>query len=174
MRVTRSCVALTLTLALVFSLAATFIFLNAPARGDFTPLMKAASNGDVPTVHLLLAQPTVQVHARDADGWTALMYATVRGHVDLVKVLLAQPSVDVNAANANGDTALTLAAMKGHATTVHVLLAHPGVDLNAANGKRQRTARMVAAAEATGPSCARCWPYPASTRVPSMPPTGRP
>ena len=122
-----------------------------PALGEgATPLMRAAKNGDVATMRLLLehgADPSL----RQKNGTTALMLAAGLGRglgvfagdyasdaqmLDAVRVLLAR-HVDVNAVNENGQTAVHFAALS--MDPVVRLLAENGADLSIRD-KNGRTA----------------------------------
>jgi ankyrin repeat protein len=122
-----------------------------PTLGEgATPLMRAAKNGDVATMRLLLehgADPSL----RQKNGTTALMLAAGLGRglnvfagdyasdaqmVDAVRVLLAR-HVEVNAVNENGQTAVHFAALSMDA--VVRLLAENGADLSIKD-KNGRTA----------------------------------
>ena len=122
-----------------------------PALGEgATPLMRAAKNGDVATMRLLLehgADPSL----RQKNGTTALMLAAGLGRglgvfagdyasdaqmLDAVRVLLAR-HVDVNAVNENGQTAMHFAALS--MDPVVRLLAENGADLSIKD-KQGRTA----------------------------------
>ncbi len=122
-----------------------------PALGEgATPLMRAAKNGDVATMRLLLehgADPSL----RQKNGTTALMLAAGLGRglgvfagdyasdaqmLEAVRVLLAR-HVDVNAVNENGQTAVHFAALS--MDPVVRLLAESGADLSIKD-KNGRTA----------------------------------
>ena len=122
-----------------------------PALGEgATPLMRAAKNGDVATMRLLLehgADPSL----RQKNGTTALMLAAGLGRglgvfagdyasdaqmLNAVRVLLDR-HLDVNAVNENGQTAVHFAALS--MDPVVRLLAENGADL-AIKDKQGRTA----------------------------------
>ncbi len=90
------------------------------ARGD-TLLIVAAYNGQEKAVELILAQPKVEVDARNKMGLTALAAAAFKGHVGIAKKLITAKA-DVNAANGNGQTALMFAALTGKVEVVKYLL----------------------------------------------------
>jgi ankyrin repeat protein len=88
-----------------------------------TPLMRAAKNGDTPTLRLLLSHGA-DFNARQKNGTTALMFASGQGYgtgtfakdyatvdelLESVKVLVAA-GADVNAVNEAGDTSLHFGA----------------------------------------------------------------
>lgn len=54
---------------------------------DTTPLMAAATKGDVATIRDILANGG-SVDEADAEGWTPLMFAARNGCTEAVKVLL--------------------------------------------------------------------------------------
>jgi uncharacterized protein len=90
------------------------------ARGD-TLLIVAAYNGQEKAVELILAQPKVEIDARNKMGLTALAAAAFKGHVGIAKKLIAAKA-DANAANGNGQTALMFAALTGKVEVVKYLL----------------------------------------------------
>jgi len=122
-----------------------------PALGEgATPLMRAAKNGDVATMRLLLAHGA-DPSLRQKNGTTALMLAAGLGRglgvfagdyasdaqmLDAVRVLLAR-HVDVNAVNENGQTAVHFAALS--MDPVVRLLAESGANLSIKD-KNGRTA----------------------------------
>ncbi len=88
-----------------------------------TPLMRAAKNGDTPTLRLLLSHGA-DFNARQKNGTTALMFASGQGYgtgtfakdyatvdelLESIKVLVAA-GADVNAVNEAGDTPLHFGA----------------------------------------------------------------
>ncbi|MCY4043184.1 MAG: ankyrin repeat domain-containing protein [Candidatus Dadabacteria bacterium] len=72
--------------------------------GGRTPLMNAASEGDIEEIRRLL-----DVNARDDEGYTALMYAAMAVNVrtEAIRELL-KVGADIEARNNNGMTALYL------------------------------------------------------------------
>jgi ankyrin repeat protein len=90
------------------------------ARGD-TLLTVAAYSGQPEAVKLVLAQPKVDVDARNKMGLTALAAAAYRGHVGIAKQLVSAKA-DVNAASPSGQTALMFAALTGRTEMVDYLL----------------------------------------------------
>jgi ankyrin repeat protein len=113
-----------------------------PTLGEgATPLMRAAKNGDVATMRLLLEHGADQ-SLRQKNGATALMLAAGLGRglgvfagdyasdaqmLEAVRVLLAR-HVDVNAVNENGQTAVHFAALS--MDPVVRLLAENGANLS--------------------------------------------
>ena len=90
-----------------------------PAIEGRTPLMRAASDGDLLEVVALL-QEGADVNARDVDGDTALMFAAFNGHHLTVKLLLGH-GADVLLRARNGWTAKLAARSKNHREIVALL-----------------------------------------------------
>lgn len=91
-----------------------------------TPLMIAASLGDLPSLQDLLAY-RADLNAANKEGNTALIYAARFNHPEVIKMLLLpqtmQTPLDVNAQNKAGETALYWGAAKGNVEVVKRLLA---------------------------------------------------
>jgi uncharacterized protein len=92
---------------------------------DETPLMRAAVQGDLTTVHQLLTGPnSANVNALDQGGQSALILACQRGdlktNADMVKALIAA-GADVNLRSRNGYTALTWALARNNSEVSRVL-----------------------------------------------------
>jgi uncharacterized protein len=90
------------------------------ARGD-TLLTVAAYAGQAKAVDVILAQPKVEIDARNRMGLTALTAAAFKGHVEIAKALV-KAKADVNATNGSGQSALMFAALAGRTTMVEYLL----------------------------------------------------
>lgn len=89
---------------------------------SLNPLIKAAKEGDIPTVQTLLAQG-VNVNAKaPASKWdrTALMEAAQRGDTDIVQLLL-DAGTDVNVKSVHGHSALTYASEKRYTEIIQLL-----------------------------------------------------
>ncbi len=88
-----------------------------------TALMKAARNGHVKVVNLLIRMAKKEdycaevLNMQDRSGNTALNKAAYRGHLDIVNSLVSA-GADVNLADNNGNTPLINAAGAGHADVV--------------------------------------------------------
>ena len=95
------------------------IFTTSTSR---TPLHKAANNGDIEEVKLLLSShflsdfgETHLVNEIDEKyGATPLYLAAEQGHHEVVELLLAQRAVEVNKADKDGFTPLCTSAWWGH------------------------------------------------------------
>mmetsp|Transcript_14721 Transcript_14721/g.23807 ORF Transcript_14721/g.23807 Transcript_14721/m.23807 type:complete len:897 (-) Transcript_14721:44-2734(-) len=82
-------------------------FVDLASEDGITPLIAAASEGNVECVKLLL-EAKADVNAKDKDGTNSLMAASARGHLDVVSALLGA-GANVNEQNADGHTALMFA-----------------------------------------------------------------
>ncbi|MES0490291.1 MAG: ankyrin repeat domain-containing protein [Leptospirales bacterium] len=85
-----------------------------------TPLLKAAANGDVETVKLLL-EHGADINAIDDRAESALLSASYLGHYELVKFLIENGANIENPGN-KGYTPLYVAAYKGYYNIVDLLL----------------------------------------------------
>ncbi len=125
-------------------------------------LMKAAQEGVIEEVNLLLEDLEININAANENGMTPLMLGAANGHTEVVRTLLQFSgnnslniddengwtdvmSINVNAINKEGNTALMLASIKGHAKTIDALLEDPNLDVNVRNTDGI-TALMLAAA----------------------------
>ncbi len=95
-----------------------------------TPLMRAANNGNIDIIKLLL-RSGANVNAADAGGATALHIAARRGNVSAVQILLDSNS-NPNAVDSEGWTPLMRAATSGNSKIIELLLAK-GAKVNATN-----------------------------------------
>jgi len=80
------------------------------ADHGFTPLMSAASNGQLKTVQFLLEKPSIRatINARSVSGTTALHHAVMKSSLNVVKYL-CQNGADSDIALYSGETTLSLA-----------------------------------------------------------------
>jgi ankyrin repeat protein len=85
-----------------------------------SPLMAAASSGDVETTQLLL-DSGADVNAATVCNDTALIFASQEGHMEIVKLLLRR-GADVNAQMSYGFTSLSWAALNGQLEVVKTLV----------------------------------------------------
>jgi thiosulfate/3-mercaptopyruvate sulfurtransferase len=91
-----------------------------PRRGGMTPLMAAASRGDLEAAGALIASGA-DLQAVNADGNNALWLACFGGNADLVRLLIGH-GIDIDRANDNGATALAYCASAGRPGLVALLL----------------------------------------------------
>lgn len=99
---------------------------------DTRDLFKAAKNGDLATLRVMLAANPKLVHERDKEESTPLHWAAWKGHAGVVDLLL-ESGADIQAHNSNfhwGTTPLHAAAHGNHRAAAEVLIAH-GADVNA-------------------------------------------
>jgi uncharacterized protein len=92
-----------------------------PAAAADSPLIDAASHGNIAAVRTLLRQKA-DANTRKKDGETALHAAALRDDVEIARVLIASGG-DVNAANDYGVTPLFAAALNGSLPMTELLLA---------------------------------------------------
>lgn len=76
-------------------------------RAIFSPIMFAASSGDVGALEVLLMPADIDIDEQDKDGFTALMVAAKEGHVDAFR-LLVFAGANVKLTNKSGETAIKL------------------------------------------------------------------
>ncbi len=109
------------------------IALNARDLFLKTPIMIAASHGDLPVLTVLLDHPQTQkagilnrnqIEKRDLSQNTALMLAAEGGHLQIAQFLAkTYTKLNVNLVNKYGQTALMIAARQGHLEFVKWLVA---------------------------------------------------
>lgn len=110
-----------------FSILLMLALLAGCATTGNTPLMSAASNGDINAVKRLLNEGA-DVNAKDSDNWTALTKAARDGHTEIVKFLI-EKGADVHAKAYKGYSALMVAALDGN-TEIVKLLIEKGADID--------------------------------------------
>lgn len=104
------------------------------------PLRRAASNGHVEIVRLLLQQKGVDINMAEKSYATPLSDAAYFGHTEIVKLLLKQPGIDVNKM-----APLASAARRGQLECVKLLLNAPGINVNEVDLNDGATALSCAA-----------------------------
>jgi TonB family protein len=107
-----------------------------------TPLIRAASRGDVVELSKLLATQK-NANEKDASGWSALMYAAASGHTESVQLLL-RAGANPNHVSILGDTPLIASASQ---RAWDADLVRSGAKVNWQNREGQ-TALMFLAAQA--------------------------
>ena len=80
-------------------------------------------------VDLLLAQPGIEVNAKDSNGLTALHIAGAYGNLATLKKILAVPGLLLNEKDHKGRTPIMLVASLGRTDAVKMMLAKKGIDL---------------------------------------------
>jgi ankyrin repeat protein len=84
--------------------------MNLVNKEGMSPLIVAASEGNLKTIQTLLQySKNIDINIKDNDNTTALMTACVRGHKDIVNELNMVADIDLNAKNIDGHTALMFA-----------------------------------------------------------------
>ena len=80
-------------------------------------------------VDLLLAQPGIEVNAKDSNGLTALHIAGAYGSLATLKKILAVPGLLLNEKDHKGRTPIMLFASLGETDAVKMMVAKKGIDL---------------------------------------------
>ena len=80
-------------------------------------------------VDLLLAQPGIEVNAKDSNGLTALHIAGAYGNLATLKKILAVPGLLLNERDHKGRTPIMLVASLGQTDAVKMMVAKKGIDL---------------------------------------------
>ncbi|KAI1301890.1 DNA-binding protein RFXANK [Halotydeus destructor] len=106
----------------------------------YTPLIWAASYGQITTVRLLLDR-NANVNHRSPSGESALHFASSNGHVQVVKELIGK-NADPNFCDEEGNTPLIYAAFQNQPSCVTELL-NGGADLTLDNNNNE-TAYTIA------------------------------
>ena len=106
--------------------------LGAPGSSP-SPLAIAANSGNMAALKWLAKQPSVNINARDENGYSAVFDA----QLNAVEFLISLPKFDVNARTLRGQTALHYAVEMQQIAKVSALLKSPRIDPNL----RDRAAR---------------------------------
>ncbi len=107
-------------------------------------------------VKYFLAQPDLDLQAKDKNGFTALHWAAWSGLTECCSLLI-NAGLDMNQAEDNGYTPLMLAALRGNDELVGNLLAL-GADTTATN-KKGETAKDIAVKYAAAYKSSDAWVY---------------
>ena len=96
-----------------------------------TPLMTAATAGNVPAIQHLLARGA-DISTANKRGWTAAMYCAKEGRAEAMEVLLSTISEGhrhrvLEQRSAQGKTAVAIAVASGQAETAEVLATYGAV-----------------------------------------------
>lgn len=108
----------------------------------YTPLHRAAYNGHLAMVELLLTH-NASVHARTADGWQPL-HSACKWNNAAVASLLLQNESNINVQTNGGQTPLHLAASNGKAKeTLELLLMHRDINPDILNAAHEKASDIV-------------------------------
>ena len=99
------------------------------------PLRSAILSGNSAGLRALLAT-SVDVQARDSDGWTLLHWAAIQPRTACLEVLLAAGASVDSVEEGDSRTPLHFAACSGRAACVRALIA-AGADVNRGAGRRR-------------------------------------
>ena len=119
---------------------------NLPDYQGFTPLARAAENGNLRMVGLLLLQSGVHVNARSSQVVPPLWAACRAGQSSVVRLLLDHESININEKSPSGTSSLQVALTMHHPTIVHLLLNQTGGLAVNDQGPQHWTALIFAAA----------------------------
>jgi ankyrin repeat protein/tetratricopeptide (TPR) repeat protein len=122
--------------------------INAAADNDWTPLHRAAWNGQLVVARFLLENAAKVDQPSGGDRKTALALAAAQGHKSMVELLLAK-GANANAKEQYGNTALHEAAAKGFVTVVEVLLVNKA-ELDGRNNSGETPLHRAASAGQAG------------------------
>ena len=115
---------------------------------DSTPLLVAASKGDLALVNRLL-KGGANPNAKNKLNTTPLLEAAFQANTEIIKALM-EAGANPNVAGPDGQTALMLIA-RGDNVAAAKLLLDKGANPNARESQREQTALMWAAANNQGP-----------------------
>ena len=107
-------------------------------RNNWTCLMVAILGSQEEVVDLLLAQPGLDVNAKNDNNRTALHYACDKGNIAILSKLLAVPGILVNERDSDGWTPIMLAIYSEavRVMAVRVMAAVEEVDLDVSHNGR--------------------------------------
>lgn len=93
-------------------------------------LIKAASDGNVEQVSLLLQTEGIDPNCQEPNLFTPINCAVWNNRIEVVRVLLADPRVDPNKPARIGETPLICAIQKRYEDLIRILLSNPRVNIN--------------------------------------------
>jgi ankyrin repeat protein len=139
---------------------------NQANKYGFTPLYRAAQEGQVELVLTLAKELGANVNQAAHDGSTPLHVAAERGNLDVVRALVKQLGADVNTSDELGRTPLMMASYGQHEKVIRWLIKN-GADAQASHQEHgtaadysryyaapvEQTAYLEARAHCANPGC---------------------
>lgn len=102
---------------------------NMSEQGTILHYASSIDLEDREILKLLLAQPNLDVNARDDSETTIYATAAMNDNMELFKLLFERTDVDKHPVDRYGDTPLLLAAQAGNTAIVKMLVEVPGTDI---------------------------------------------
>ena len=103
---------------------------NIADEGGWTPLMCAASSGDLIKVKLLINHEIIDVNLTNETGCTALHYASSKGHIDIVSALLQKEGISLNIQEKYGKSTPLIRSITNNYTNIAKKLIENGARTN--------------------------------------------
>jgi uncharacterized protein len=128
----------------MFRILTVFFAATFPVVAMAGPLHDAARQGDVGTIHEIVAQGA-DPNEKAQNGETPLTLAVLGGHEEVARALI-ESGADVHARNAGGFTPLHAAAYAGDVAIADLLIDH-GADVDDARNKAGVTPLLAASEE---------------------------
>ncbi|XP_040843708.1 E3 ubiquitin-protein ligase MIB2 isoform X2 [Ochotona curzoniae] len=118
---------------------------NLPDGRADTPLHVAISAGTIANsiVEVLTEVPSIDVTAKNSQGFTLLHHASLKGHSLAVRRILARARQLVDARKEDGCTALHLATLNNHRDVAQILICEGRCDVNVRNGRLQSALHLA-------------------------------
>jgi ankyrin repeat protein len=135
------------------------------AKMERSSLIQSAACGDQTSIHEILSDPKMSIHAaalcgylslvqklfengadihiQNKEGQTALMFAVLGGHTDIIQLLI-EKGADIHIQNTRGQKLLLMVCTAGHAPVVQLLLQH-GANVHERDNVDGTTGLMFAA-----------------------------
>jgi ankyrin repeat protein len=131
---------------LLYSAKGLELDLNAVMQNRMTPLTAAVSNMNVAMIKCLAAQPGIQLHKPDHDGFNAMTKLATKGEewVDdkVLTMLLDLPDNDINGKDANGESLITMAVLSNNKHMVASLI-KKDANVNTTNDQGENIIRLI-------------------------------